>query len=121
LPFQSAIDPAPTSHPPTPRPGAVISTAPPLSETAQDAPHDAAPDLTLEQYASFCAELAVFPHQVETIFQRYGLVSIKTRLSFDLAWRERLRRDVAEHHAWQILYQRYQAYWADPTRRDGPT
>ena len=120
LPFQSAIDPAPPSDPPTPRRGAVTSTALLLAGTAQDAPSNSAPELTLEQYASLCAELAVFPQHVEAIFQRYGLVSLQSRLTVDLTWRERLRRDVARHHAWQSLYQRYQTYWADPTRRDGP-
>ena len=121
LPFQSAIDPAPPSDPPTPRRGAVTSAALPLSGTAQDAPSSSTPELTIEQYASLCAELAVFPQHVEAIFQRYGLVSLQSRLTVDLTWRERLRRDVARHHAWQSLYQRYQTYWADPTRRDGPS
>ncbi len=114
LPFQAATDPAPPSDPPTSRRGAVTSAALPL------APSDSAPELTLEQYASLCAELAVFPPHVEAIFQRYGLMSLQSRLTVDLTWRERLRRDVARHHAWQSLYQRYQTYWADPTRRDGP-
>ena len=98
----------------------MTSAALPLSETAQDAPSDSTPNLTLEQYASLCAELAVFPRHVEAVFQRYGLVSLKKRLTLDLAWRERLRRDATEYQEWQRLYQRYQDYWADPTRREGP-
>ena len=67
--------------------------------------------LTLEQYASLCAEIAVFPRQVETIFHRYGLVSLHARLTVDLSWQERLRRNPAEYREWQELYKRYHAYW----------
>jgi len=75
--------------------------------------------LTLEQYASLCVEIAVFPQQVEAIFQRYGLVSQSQRLTIDLAWKERLRRNSTEYGEWHRLYQRYQAYWIDPARSDG--
>jgi hypothetical protein len=79
-----------------------------------------APRLTLEQYASLCVEIAVFPRHIEAIFQRYGLVSQSQRLTLDLTWQERLRRNSTEYGEWQRLYQHYQAYWTDPARGDGP-
>jgi hypothetical protein len=75
--------------------------------------------LTLDQYASLCAELAVFPHHVEATFHRYGLASLRERLTVDLAWQERLRRNPTEHATWQELYRRYQAYWIHTAHHDG--
>lgn len=75
--------------------------------------------LTLEQYASLCAELAVFPQQVETVFQRYGLGSRAERLTVDLAWQERLRQSPTEYREWQGLYQRYHSHLTNRARRGG--
>jgi hypothetical protein len=55
-----------------------------------------------------------------TLEQRYGLVSQSQRLTLDLTWQERLRRNSTEYGEWQRLYQRYQADWTDPARGDGP-
>jgi hypothetical protein len=77
----------------------------------------AVPELTLEQYASLCSEIAVFPQQADAIFQRYGLGSQRDRPSVDRAWRERLRRDPSLYRDWQDLYQRYQEYWTAQARR----
>ncbi len=75
------------------------------------------PALTIEQYASLCAELAATPYQADAIFQRYGLESTRERLDVDLGWQERLRRAPNEHRAWQDLYNRYHAYWVEQARR----
>jgi hypothetical protein len=75
--------------------------------------------LTLAQYASLCAELAVFPEEVEATFRRYGLQLLSDRLAVDLAWKERLRRNEEEYRRWQSLYQHYHAYWSDRARRGG--
>jgi hypothetical protein len=90
------------------------------TDTARGSAGNPALRLTLEQYASLCAEIVVFPQRVEAIFLRYGLISQKERLAVDLAWQERLRRNATEYHEWQVLYQHYQAYWADSTRHDKP-
>jgi hypothetical protein len=74
------------------------------------------PALTIEQYASLCAELAASPHQADAIFRRYGLESARERLDVDLGWQERLRRAPDEHRAWQNLYNRYHAYWVEQAR-----
>jgi hypothetical protein len=62
---------------------------------------------SLQQYASLCAELAVFQDQAETIFHRYGLGNLRDRLTVDLSWQERLRRNPNEHQGWQALYRRW--------------
>lgn len=67
----------------------------------------AAPALTLQQYASLCAELAVFRDRTDAIFQRYGLADPRDRAAVDLSWKERLRRIPAENQGWQALYQRW--------------
>ncbi|WP_441292359.1 hypothetical protein ACSRUE_19950 [Sorangium sp. KYC3313] len=86
-------------------------TSPPASSALPFQTPSALTRLTLEQYACLCAELSVFPQHVEAIFRKYGLISLRERLTVDIAWQERLRRDPTEHAAWQGLYRRYQAYW----------
>ncbi|CAN94279.1 hypothetical protein sce4116 [Sorangium cellulosum So ce56] len=110
LPFRKAIDssdarrsPPPPS--PLPRSPDRVPPAGPLQE------------LSLAQYASLCAELAVFPGAAEAIFQRYGLRSQQARRAVDAAWKERLGRDTAAHGAWQEMYRRYHDYW---TKRGAP-
>lgn len=65
------------------------------------------PALTLQQYASLCAELGVFRDRTEATFHKYGLGNLRDRLGVDLAWQERLRRNPAEYQGWQALYQRW--------------
>lgn len=67
--------------------------------------------LSLAQYASLCAELAVFPEKTEGIFWRYGLGADEKRSAVDAAWKERLRHEPAAYDAWQELYRRYHAHW----------
>lgn len=113
-----------------PSEGAITTPIPPLRPkgpalpfqpaSAQDpspAPATPPPALTIEQYASLCAELGASPHQADAIFRRYGLESARERLEVDLGWQERLRRAPDEHRAWQDLYNRYHAYWVEQARR----
>jgi hypothetical protein len=80
----------------------------------------AAPALGFDEYASLCAELAVFPDQAEAAFARYGLANAQVRRDVDLAWQERLRQNPAEFTAWQTLYQRALAQArSDAGRRSG--
>ncbi len=39
--------------------------------------------LPLAKYASLCAELALFPHEAEAIFRRYGLERVEERAAVD--------------------------------------
>ncbi|KYF46944.1 hypothetical protein BE04_47285 [Sorangium cellulosum] len=73
--------------------------------------------LSLAQYASLCAELAVFPWATEAIFQRYGLDTGEKRHAVDAAWKERLRRDRGQYESWQQMYRNYHDYW---TKRGTP-
>jgi hypothetical protein len=76
-----------------------------------------APNLTLKQYASLCAELAVSPQRADATFRRYGFESAPARREVDQSWRERLQRNPVEYREWQALYQHYQMYWTEQTQR----
>jgi hypothetical protein len=95
---------SPSSSAPSPLPG-------------QPTPLEVENVLSLAQYASLCAELAVFPWAAEAIFQRYGLEVRETRYAVDAAWKERLRCDRGQHEAWQQMYRSYHDYW---TKRGAP-
>jgi hypothetical protein len=111
----SAQEPATLSIPPLERQGPALPFQSPGGAREPDAPR--APTLTLEQYASLCAEIAVFPERANAIFQRHGLGALRDRLHVDLAWKERLRRSPAEYRQWQELYQHYKAYWIKDPRQ----
>jgi hypothetical protein len=74
----------------------------------------------MAQYASLCAELAVFPAATEQIFQRYGLTAASQRVSIDRAWKARLQSNAVEHKEWTQLYQHYHAVLTEQARRGGP-
>ncbi|WP_437312627.1 hypothetical protein [Sorangium sp. So ce385] len=104
---------APTSAGPAHGAGSSAPPPPPLHRSAPAAETA----LSLAQYASLCAELAVFPRAAEAIFRRYGLESQQARAAVDAAWKERLGRDAGAYGAWQEMYRRYHAYW---TQRGAP-
>jgi hypothetical protein len=68
--------------------------------------------LSMEQYAALCAEIAVFPRTGEAIFAKYGLASLKDRMTADLGWQERLRADAALMARWQSLYLHYHEWYS---------
>ena len=47
-----------------------------------------APQLTLDAYASLCAELSVFPARTIDILQKYGVVDDSMRRELDQRWRD---------------------------------
>lgn len=98
MPFQGTK--APVERAPEPPP----SPEPP-------APPPAAPSLTLQQYAALCAELSALPDRAEATFERYGLANRRDRLTVDLQWQDRLRRNPAEYQAWQALFQRWREHF----------
>ncbi|WP_433935703.1 hypothetical protein AB3662_13300 [Sorangium cellulosum] len=91
------------THPTSGAPSAAVL---PFSSSAPAAPSSppSVPALSLEQYASLCAELAVAPGDAEALFGRYGLGQPDARLAVDRFWRDRLARDEAAHRRWQELY-----------------
>ncbi|WP_437736672.1 hypothetical protein [Sorangium sp. So ce1335] len=94
------------THPTSGAPAAAVlpfSSAARATPAAPSSP-PSAPALSLEQYASLCAELAVAPGDAEALFARYGLDRPDARLAVDRFWRDRLARDEAAHRRWQELY-----------------
>jgi hypothetical protein len=91
----------------SPLAGAVLPFAP------RAAPPQAAatPDLTLDQYASMCAELAVFKDRQERIFTKYGLADPARRAALDAAWKARLARFPSERSEWERRYLQFEASW----------
>ncbi|WP_437602325.1 hypothetical protein WMF28_11925 [Sorangium sp. So ce590] len=98
-----------------PTSGAPAEAALPFSSSARAAPAapaapaaspgaPPAPALSLEQYASLCADLAAAPAGAEALFAQYGLREPEARRAVDGFWRERLARDPAAHQRWQELY-----------------
>jgi hypothetical protein len=102
------------------RPIDARSASPPPSPTVGPTPPRIDITLTLAQYASLCAELAVFPAASEQIFQRYGLTDASQRTSIDRAWKARLQSNAVEHKEWHHLYRHYQAVLTEQARRGSP-
>jgi len=94
--------------------------SPPLDKPPAPAPA-ATPSqpLSLAQYASLCAELAVFPGESARIFERYGLGDPALRVSADDAWRARLQSDAKLYSTWNEHYRHYHAYWSAQARKPG--
>jgi hypothetical protein len=69
---------------------------------AAAAPATTWPRLSLDTYASLCAELSVFPERVPEILKKYGIADEAGRRGVDREWAERL----AAHPETQDLWQR---------------
>lgn len=117
-------DTMPIFGPPPPARAALGPLAP-----AAPAPADAAGpppsrrrrrgNFTLDQYAALCAEIAVFPENVEEAFTRYGLANERKRLAMDTRWKNRLRQSSADRAAWERLYLGYHAFFLEQARGRG--
>ena len=70
----------------------------------------AATKLSLEQYASLCAELAVYPQRGDSIRQRYGFRNSEEQVKEDRAWSTQLAGDAARTREWQALVRHYQTW-----------
>jgi len=68
------------------------------------------PGLTLPQYASLRAELAVWPERVEAILPRYHVVSEASRRALDEHWAERLLGNREERAAFERAVGEYSAW-----------
>src|SRR6185312_11613961 len=71
----------------------------------------AAPRLTLDAYASFYAELSMWPEQVEEIRRRYQVPSRAAHEALDQEWRERVARDPAVGEALARRFGEDVAWW----------
>ena len=112
----AAVAPAAASGAPSlqvaatpPAPGSPASGPAPVADPLESV-------LPLARYARLCAELALFPHEAEEIFRRYGLERVEERTAVDAAWKERFRHDPRQYGVWEVMYQRYYR-WA---KRDAP-
>jgi hypothetical protein len=63
--------------------------------------------LTLEQYAAFCAELAVFPGQAADVHRRYGVAEESARRALDDGFAQRFRVDPTLQRRWRALVAHY--------------
>ncbi|MBK8255243.1 MAG: hypothetical protein IPK82_21600 [Polyangiaceae bacterium] len=116
VPFQKQAAPAaPTPAAPTTPPAAAAAATP----AAPPTPAANTPELTLEQYASLCAELLVFKGRGDAVFAKYGLADLKKRLTVDLTWQEKLRRNPELNARWQQLYKHYTAHWTAQVQGKG--
>jgi hypothetical protein len=119
LPFQrkppTARTEAPGGPPAAPPPAAPRASVPfapqpPAQPPAASNPSPSAA-LTLDQYASMCAELAVFADRVDAVFAKYGLTDVRRRTAVDAAWKERLSRYPSERAEWERRYWQYESSW----------
>jgi len=105
LPFRAPGQVAPsTAASGTERPSAEPGGLAEAAAVARPSASAAIPQLTLEQHASLCAEIAAFPHNAEQCFARYGLASEPVRRAVDAAWNQRLRQSPDEYERWKQLY-----------------
>lgn len=109
LPFRHERPGAPTTAFAMPTPEDLRRLAPGAepASAAKNTSSEQHAGLTIEQYASLCAELAVFPEAAEATFARYGLAAPQDRAAADRAWQGRLRADDALMQRWQGLYLQY--------------
>ncbi|WP_437986029.1 hypothetical protein [Sorangium sp. So ce117] len=103
--FTSLTGTHPTSGAPSGAP-LPFASGPRAAPAASSIP---APVLSLEQYASLCADLAASPGDAEALFARYGLGRPEERAAVDAFWRDRLTRDPAAHRRWQELYSQHRS------------
>jgi hypothetical protein len=65
--------------------------------------------LTLEQYASLCAELALDPSRSQETLARYR-VSAESKLALDQQWKQRFAGDEKLRRQWEHAYRLYEAF-----------
>ncbi len=87
----------------------------PFKERATSAPAPA-PRLTMEQHASYRAELTVFKDRTGAVLARYGLTDATARAAEEKAWEGLLRSRPELLARWEQLHRSYLGYWAARAR-----
>jgi hypothetical protein len=64
------------------------------------------PALTVEQYASLCVEVGLWPAESESILRRYGL-TVEHRSRLDNVWKSRMQADAALRDMWRRAFDTY--------------
>lgn len=82
---------------------------------AEGAPPVRLPDLTLDAYASLCAELSVFPTKTEEIFRKYGVADDRVKRGLDQRWQDLFTTAPPLRDEWQ----RKTTAFCDWLRRSG--
>lgn len=87
----------------------------PFLKAASSVPGPAAtaaawPRLTLDTYASLCAELSVFPERVSEILKKYGIADDAGRRGVDREWAERLSAHPETQDLWQRKVGEFRAW-----------
>jgi hypothetical protein len=101
--------------------GRIVDEPTQITNDTTDAPLPFAMDeppapLTLEQYASFRAELGVFPERRAALYARYHIPDDKTRRDLDEYYRRRFAHDKAAQKQWLALSTRFRD-WLQATKR----
>lgn len=65
------------------------------------------PRLTLQQYASLCAELSVAAQDETEILRRYHITGVAARKAVDREWQDRLATHADTQAEWQRLYSEF--------------
>lgn len=125
LPFHESSEPPfaalPSEQKPaTPPPGAgetieeginlmalVSATLPFVKVPKEVAPAVPVVAMPLQTYASFCAELAVFPERAAEIGRKYNVANEEARAVVDLDWRSRMEAQPAMRAEWEKLFTTY--------------
>jgi hypothetical protein len=126
LPFKGKVEPPPPQAPvhrnedPLNATAAAVVDAALLAQLRQGLPFaggaaPAAPDapipqLTLEQYASLCAECEAFPDRTADALARYQIHNDATRRALDTHWRDTFARAPDSKQRWTELQQQYKAW-----------
>ncbi|MFT3769183.1 MAG: hypothetical protein QM820_27405 [Minicystis sp.] len=113
LPFQASASKRPSEAPPAGSPAARPS--PSAADHAPAAAPAPATRLTLEQFASLTAEIAVSPQAAAQIRARYGFDEAGYRAEAE-AHRQRFHADKALHNRYLELFQSYRDYVARSKR-----
>ena len=74
------------------------------------------PALTVEQYASLCVEVGLWPAESESILARYGITAAQRTL-LDEHWKSRMQADVALRNAWRQAFDTYGDWILSQPRR----
>jgi hypothetical protein len=83
---------------------------------AEDAP---APELTLQQYASLCVEIDLFPERVAQTLARYRL-TLGARIRLDADWQGRFARDPALRSDFARAYGTFKQHLTGATAAEAP-
>ena len=75
------------------------------------------PRLTLESYASLCAELSVYPDRAADILGKYGVTDDEARRAVDDDWGARLAENADTREEWERLRATHEGWLRQQPRR----